>query len=195
MAAAVVVSRHQFQRLRRIRTREDVGRLREYVRWARRPVEAAFTGTEVTADVSEYDLILLRVPAEKVEAEAPVFRDAMGWAVIDPGIREWAGRVRLQVQVREGAAREPVGVVVQKLPGRRPPHVSGAVRASGTIVEIYGEDLEGVGGVRVESRGGEARVLYRSARQINVDVRSVDEVRVVADGIGSDWVRVEGARR
>jgi hypothetical protein len=49
--------------------------------------------------------------------------------------------------------------------------------------------------LRVESRGGEARVLYRSAKQINVDVRSLDEVRVVADGIVSDWVRVERSRR
>lgn len=184
-APALLVSRAQFARLRPFRSWQDLGALRDYVQWADRPEAAGFTGDELVADVSGNDLILLRVPALAVKASVPVKSDPLGYAVLDPGR---TGLVRIRVAL--SPAKQPVPDLPDDLPPASVPLITAAVRASPSLVTIYGEALAGKH-VKVFTRKGPAEVLYAGANQINAKVRSIDEVAVEVDGLRSDWAEVQ----
>ncbi len=184
-APAIIVSRFRFQHLRPLRSWQDVPGLRDYIEWADRPEAAGFRSGFVTANVSANDLILLRLPAAAVESPAPVYRDPIGYAVLDPGRAGW---VRIPVTLL--VVQSPVPVLPPGLPVKPVPVLEAAVAAGDSTVVVYGDSLKG-DRVRIYSRLGEGKVLYDSPFQINARVRSLDQVSVEVDGVRSDWIEVQ----
>ena len=182
---AILVSRFRFQRLRQFRSWQDLQALRDYVEWADRPEAADFQDNEVVADVSANDLILVRLPAAGVKASVPIYRDPIGYAVLDPGR---SGRVRISLTMP--AVQGTIPALPADLPLGPVPLINAAVRSGPSIVTLYGEALSGRK-VKVYSRRGEGEVLYSSPNQINAKVPSLDRVSVEVDGLRSDWVEVE----
>lgn len=182
-AKAILVSRVGFRRLRSFRSWQDMGALRDYVEWADRAEAVGFRQNVVIADVGIYDLILLRVPAASVKAPVPVYRDPIGYAVLQP---PRIGRVRIPVTL--SASPAPVPAFRTDLPVNPIPLISAAVR-DGELVSIFGEALSGRV-IKVFSRRGAGEVLYASPTQVNVRVPSIDEVSIEVDGLRSDWSEV-----
>ena len=180
----ILVSRFRFERLRPLRSWQDLERLREYVEWADRAEGFGFSGDNVVADVSRYDLILLRWPASSLRTKGKLVRDPIGFAVLDPG-RE--GRVEIPVTALVTQARAPE--LPPNLPVRAVPAIRGVVARTADIIEIYGENLSGRE-VYVETPAGRGNILYVSPNQINARVPSRERVAVSVDGIRSDWAEV-----
>ena len=179
-----LVSRHQFHYLKPLRSWQDLERLREYVAWADRPESAGLGGASLVADVSQYDLILLRIPTLAIQTPVRVLRDPLGFAVLDPGR---AGRFQIPITVFVTQIRAPV--LPPSLPHDPVPSISGAVATSPTVVEIYGVGFSGAS-LRVLTPRGAASVLYLGANQINARVDIPDRVAVEVGGILSDWTEV-----
>jgi hypothetical protein len=200
-ARAVIVSRHQFERLHPLRTWQDLSALRDYVEWADRAEAAGFNGSEVLASVSTNDLVLLRVPFSSVSASVKVLRDPIGYAVLDPAAE--TGKVACPAPA---PSNQPAGVKriclklssspasVPDLPAALPltpvPMIDAAVKEGPQVVAVYGAFLSG-SRVRVFSRQGEGEVLYRSPGQVNAKLPSIDEICVEVDGMKSEWTEVE----
>jgi hypothetical protein len=183
-ARPALVSRYQFQYLKPLRSWQDIERLRDYVAWADRPESAGLHGPSLDADVSEYDLILLRIPAFAVQAPVRILRDPLGFAVLDPGR---TGRLRIPIAVFATQVRGPL--LSPRLPPGPVPSISGAVAASANIVEIYGVGFSGTP-LRVVTPRGPAAVLYAGPGQINACVDVADRVAVEVGGILSEWAEV-----
>jgi hypothetical protein len=181
---AILVSRFRFQRLRPLKSWQDVPGLRDYVEWADRAEAAGFRDGAVIANISVNDMILLRMPAASVECAVPVYRDPIGFAVLDPGRAGW---VRIPVTLL--VAQAPVPALAPGLPVQPVPVLQAVVAADGVTVVAYGDALMG-SRVRIFSRAGEGAVLYDSPSQINGRVRSLDQVSVEVDGIRSEWAEV-----
>jgi hypothetical protein len=181
---AVLVSRVWFQRLPKIRSWRDEPALLEYLGWADRLEAVAFEGGSLEADFGPYDWVLLRVPAEAIEADVPIHADPVGFAAIEPP-RE--GRVRIPVQVGPAPA---LSRILQQLPTQAPPVITAAVRSAEGTVTVYGRNL---GGTNVEafSRSGRGTALYVSNGQVNVRPPSIDAIRLIVDGIETDWETVQ----
>ncbi|MEN6603949.1 MAG: hypothetical protein ABFD86_16190, partial [Bryobacteraceae bacterium] len=157
---------------------------RDYVEWADRAENVGFDGTDVDADASTGDLILLRLPRAGILARGGAMRDPIGFTVL-PVARD--GRQR--VPAREVVSQVPVPTLAPSLTARLVPVIHAVVPRSATIVEIYGEGFGGTN-VRVFSRGGEARVLYAGANQVNAEMAALDRVAVEVDGLRSSWCEV-----
>jgi hypothetical protein len=184
-ATAILVSRFRFERLRPLKSWHDEAALRDYVEWADRPEAAGFRNGVVTAKVSANDLILLRVPAAKIETAAHLYRDPIGFAVLDPGRTGW---VRIPVTLL--VAQTPVPTLPPGLPSKPVPALEAAVAAGDHTVVVYGRGLKGES-VKVYSRAGAGQVVYDSALQLNARVPSLDEVAVEVNGMRSDWIEVQ----
>ncbi len=215
-AHALVVSRHQFENLRALRSWQDLSALRDYVEWADRAEAAGVSDSQVIADVSTNDLVLLRVPFNSVTASVKVLRDPIGYAVLDPrgegslacpAANEKGPKVqgskgpRVDTSEAGSAGNKriclklaPTTATIPDLPAGLPlapvPLINAAVRAGPEAVTVYGASLAG-SRVRIFSRKGEGKILYAGANQINASVPSVDEVCVEIDGLKSDWAEVQ----
>ncbi len=183
-APAVIVSRYQFEYLQPLRSWQDLERLRDYVDWADRAESVGFDGTEVDADVSTADLVLLRLPRASILAPGGAARDPIGFTVL-PVARNGRQRIRAE----EVVSQVPFPTLAPNLTTRRLPLIRAAVARSSTIVELYGEGFAGTV-VRAFSNGGPARVIYAGANQINLEVSALDRVAVEVDGYRSDWCEV-----
>lgn len=201
-AKALIVSRHQFEQLRALRSWQDLSALRRYVEWSDRSEAAGFDGHEILADASANDLVLLRVPFGSVTASVKTLRDPIGYTVLDPA----AGTGKIACPARAPApAAQPAGekriclkisVAATSVPDLPPglpsapvPMIDAAVPESAQVVAIYGAQLAGRR-VRVFSRKGEGEILYNAPNQVNAKVPSIDEVSVEVDGMRSDWTEV-----
>jgi len=183
-APAILVSRYQFEHLRPLRSWQDMERLRNYVEWADRAESVGFNGTEVDADASTGDLILLRLPRSRVLVRGGAVRDPIGFTVL-PVKRD--GRQRIPAV--QAVSQVPVPTLALNFPRRLMPVIHAVVPRSMTIVEIYGEGFSG-SRIRVFSEDSEAQVLYAGAYQINAAVAALDRVAVEVDGLRSDWCEV-----
>jgi hypothetical protein len=183
-APAILVSRYQFEHLQPLRSWQDIERLRDYVAWADRAERVGFDGTEVDADVSTGDLILLRLPRTGIFARGAAMRDPIGFAVLSTPRN---GRQRIPVATV--VAQVPFPTLAPNLATRTLPVIGAAVARSNTIVEVYGAGFAG-SAIRAFSNGGEARVVYAGANQINLEVSALDRVAVEIDGFRSGWCEV-----
>lgn len=186
----LLVSRYAYRLLPRFRGWQDLKALRAYVAWADRAEAVGVREGEILADVSEYDLILLREPCAAVAVQAPAGRacDPVGWTVIDPRNTGW-----VRIRWRRHALQAVLPALSLRLPRAPLPSIRGAWAAAGNVVEIYGEFLSGTN-VRVRSRQGEGTLLYMSAKQVNAELPSLDEVQLERDGLPSEWAPVERRR-
>jgi len=181
---AILVSRYQFEQLQPLRSWQDMERLRDYVEWADRAESVGFDGTDVDADASTGDLILLRLPRAGILAHGGAMRDPIGFTVL-PVERD--GRQRIPAM--QAVSQVPVPTLAPSLTARIVPVIHAVVPRSATIVEIYGEGFSG-SRIRAFSEGGEAQVLYAGANQINAAVAALDRVAVEVDGFRSGWCEV-----
>lgn len=183
-APAILVSRYQFERLRPLRSWQDMERLRDYVEWADRTESVGFSETGVDADVSAGDLVLLRRPRSSITTSAAAMRDPVGFTVLAaprPG--------RQRIPVVKVVSQVPAPAIAYGLTTRLLPAIRGVVARSKTIVEIYGVGFSG-SSIQVFSKDGEARVVYAGANQVNAVVAALDRVAVEVDGYRSDWHEV-----
>jgi len=201
-AKALIVSRQQFEQLRALRSWQDLAALRRYVEWSDRAEAAGFNGSEVLADVSSNDLVLLRVPFGSVTASVKTMRDPIGYTVLDPAAAtgkiacparapapagQPAGARRICLRIAAPSA--PIPDLPPGLPAAPVPMIDAAVPEGAQVVAIYGAQLAGRR-VRVFSRKGEGEILYSAANQVNARVPSIDEVLVEVDGMRSEWTEV-----
>jgi hypothetical protein len=183
-APAILVSRFQFEHLQPLRSWQDLERLRDYVDWADRAESVGFDGTEVDADASTSDVILLRLPRASIHASGAATRDPIGFTVLSV-----ARDGRQRIRAAEMISQVPFPALAPNLTTRTLPIIRAAVARSSTIVELYGEGFHGTA-IRAFSNGGQARVVYAGSNQINVVVSTLDRVAVEIDGFRSDWCEV-----
>jgi hypothetical protein len=209
-APAVVVSRHQWEKLPPIRGLYDVEALGQYLAWSGRPEAAGFrwaddSSVEIRADLGPLDMLLIRLnclPGWRAYREGPTREeisircDPLGFMAVDPG-REGETRVRLAFQPDRQQRFFPKHLALPPLPGGDFPRITpgGVIEAAafkpppfppGASLSIFGHNFV-PGGTLVffgETRG---EVLWVGPQQINVRLpqdAASGELAVVVESAG-----------
>jgi hypothetical protein len=206
---AVVVSRHQWQSLPRLRSVYDRPSLAAYVEWANRPEGAGFRWlgpreAEVRADLGPDDMILVRQNAAAgwtaTTRGQPVTTaaDPIGYLLLDPR-RTGPLTVSLRAPWRAGNSAP---LAENAIPVLNPDGIVDGLRltpapfAPGTVVTIHGSGLGDTRTTRVLIAGRPAEVLYAGEAQINarlpVDLPAgTAEVVAEVNGVRSNGLTVE----
>jgi IPT/TIG domain-containing protein len=206
---AVVVSRHQWQNLPRLRSLYDRPSLAAYVEWANRPEAAGFRWlgpreAEVRADLGPDDMILVRQNAAAgwtaFTSGQPVTTtsDPIGYLVLDTR-RTGPVTVSLRAPWRAGSGAT---LPENAIPVLNPDGIVDGIRltpppfAPGTVVTIHGSGLGDSRTTRVLVAGRLAQVLYAGEAQINarlpVDLPAGPaEVIAQVSGMRSNGLTVE----
>ena len=206
---AVVVSRHQWQNLPRLRSLYDRPSLAAYVEWANRPEGAGFRWlgpreAEVRADLGPDDMILVRQNAAAgwtaFTSGQPVTTaaDPIGYLVLDPR-RTGPVTVSLRAPWRAGSGE---ALAENAIPVLNRDGIVDGIRltpppfAPGTVVTIHGSGLGETRTTRVLVAGRPAEVLYAGEAQINarlpVDLPTGPaEVIAEVSGVRSHGLTVE----
>jgi hypothetical protein len=206
---AVVVSRHQWQNLPRLRSVYDRPSLAAYVEWANRPEGAGFRWlgpreAEVRADLGPDDMILVRQNAAAgwtaTTRGQPVTTaaDPIGYLLLDPR-RTGPLTVSLRAPWRAGSG---AALPENAIPVLNADGIVDGIRltpapfAPGTVVTIHGSGLGETPTTRVLVAGRQADVLYAGEAQINarlpVDLPAgTAEVVAEVGGVRSNGLTVE----
>ncbi len=217
---AILVSRHQWKSLPPFRSQRDRVALAAYVAWADLAEAAGWRPTgpataEVRVDLGPDDMILIRQdihPGWSASLDGqplPCLRDPIGFVLLDPR-REGPSTISVSFDrsfwafwSERGRPNRPPDA----LPERDPPaiHPGGVLDglrhtpppfAPGTVITLYGSDLEENGKARVLVAGRPVQTLYAGDTQVNVQLPAdlppgTVEIVVERDGSRSDAVRVE----
>lgn len=189
-APAVLVSRHQWEDLRRIRGLYDIEGLSQYVAWAGRPEAASFEllggAIEVRADLGPLDMFLIRrncapgwkaYVAGKESGEIAVECDPLGFMVVDPR-REGETIVRLEFSPPWPQRLHPDASSSRPLPGGQFPRITpgGVIEAAefrpppfepGALLSVFGHNFV-PDSTRVLFGDEAGDVVWVGPQQINV---------------------------
>lgn len=183
---AVLVSRHQWERLAPIRGLYDREALERYIAWATRPeslsVDAADGVLSVQADLSSTDVVLIRTPFDigwvLRSANGELTRDPIGYTVFVPAadtlgvtaieLTPTGFRVALpapaELHTETFPAIKPDGLIHGT--GQTPPPFS-----AGDVISIFGSEFL-VADTKVWVGDQPAEVLWSGRSQINAQLPS-----------------------
>jgi hypothetical protein len=209
-AAAVVVSRHQWQNLPPIRGLYDVEGLNQYLAWSGRPETAGFQragdgSIEVRGELGPLDMFLIRLncqPGWRAYQETPgrqelaIECDPLGFMAVDP---RGQGDTLLRLQFQPAWAQRlfPDGMASPPLPGGEFPRITpgGVIEAvkfttppfqPGTSLSIFGHNFS-TANTRVLFGETPGEVLWVGPQQVNVrlpESAAPGDIDVVVESAG-----------